>query len=139
MFASDFLRFLGFKGRAIKAVRKPAGWTKTTGPYGEIINADMLQCVHCRFSWEVVVGSGIERGFCSRCVGYTCGKPACMVCIPFEQRLENMEAGLDPLTPRPEMVSVLADVPGGVKLLVPAGAKAIGPHKRKLILPPGVR
>lgn len=107
MFTNDFLRFLGFKGRP-KAVRKAAGWTKTTGPWGEVVNGDLLQCVHCRHSWEVVVGSGISRGWCNNCVGYTCGNSLCIECVPFEQRLANIEAGIPALTPKPEMVSVLA-------------------------------
>jgi hypothetical protein len=60
----------------------------------------------------VVAGSGIERGFCSQCHdpprrnGYTCGRPDCMVCVTWEQRLENLEAGRHFLTPRAPQIAV---------------------------------
>lgn len=115
MFHGNFLRFLGFKGRP-RAVRKPDGRTRTTGPYGEVVDCDTLRCCHCGCHWEVVAGSGIERGFCTRCVGYTCGKPACMACVPVERRLENVEAGRPELTPSAEKVLV-PELPK--KLIVP--------------------
>lgn len=115
MFYRDFLKFLGFKGTPRAASGKHlAGHTKTTGPYGELIDADVLQCVHCRHTWEIVAGSGVARGFCSRCCGYTCGSRACMECVPYEQRLENEEAGLPRLTPRREQAAVLA-LPGVIE------------------------
>ena len=100
----DIGRWMGLQGKP-KAVPHPAGYTKTTGPYGEIVNCDTLQCAHCGCHWEVVVGSGRLRGFCTKCAdgkgsGYLCGAPACMLtCVPFEARLENIEAGRDVLTP----------------------------------------
>ena len=100
----DVLKWLGFKGKP-RAVRSPHGYTKTTGPHGEVIDCDVLQCCHCRFSWEVVAGSGRLRGFCRRCLGYTCGRPECMACVPFERRLENLEAGRDILMPGPVQVT----------------------------------
>ncbi len=119
MFRSDFLRFLGFKGKP-KAVRKPDGYTKTTGPYGELIDCDTLQCSHCRHTWEVVAGSGRLRGTCNRCLGYICGSPSCMSgCVTFEERLANHEAGRPELTP----AVIQASVPGSVltppKILLP--------------------
>lgn len=94
----DLLKWLGFRGKP-KAVRKPDGYTKTTGPHGEIVDCDTLRCGHCGAHWEVVVGSGRLRGFCSRCLGYVCGRPECMAdCLTVEQRLENLEKGLPELT-----------------------------------------
>lgn len=105
----DLLRWLGFKGKP-QAVRKPDGYTKTTGPHGEIVDCDTLQCGHCAGHWEVVAGSGRERGFCRRCLRYICGRPECMAgCLTSEQRLENLEAG------RPELwvpTAVQVSVPG---------------------------
>lgn len=90
----DLLRWLGFGGGKPRACRKPDGFTKTTGPYGEVIDCDTLQCCHCGGHFEVLAGSGRLRGFCSRHAGYVCGAPACMtVCLDKEQRLENLEAG----------------------------------------------
>jgi len=125
MLARDFLRFLGFKGRprGVLMGKHLAGHTKTTGPYGELVDADMLQCVHCSFTWEVVVGSGIERGFCHRCMGYTCSPRCAGFCLTIEERLENEEAGRPRETPRPERSAVL-EVPGVIvakpqKLILP--------------------
>jgi hypothetical protein len=107
MSPADFLRFLGFKGKP-KAVRSGlrSGWTVTTGPYGELVHADTLTCVHCQHTWEYVQGSGRRRGWCLRCHGVTCGAAACMACVPVDRRLENAEAGRPILTPRPDQVSV---------------------------------
>lgn len=94
-FVKNFKLFpwLGFKGTP-RAVRKPDGYTKTTGPHGEIVDADTLVCAHCGAHWEVLAGSGRLRGFCRRCMGYVCGQPACMaVCHTAEQKLENLDAG----------------------------------------------
>lgn len=88
----NLLKWLGFKGKP-SAVRKPDGYTKTTGPYGEIVDCDTLRCCHCGGHWEVIVGSGRFRGECRRCMGYTCGQPACMICHTWQQKLENLENG----------------------------------------------
>ncbi len=89
----DLCKWLGLKGKP-KAVRKPDGYTKTTGPYGEIVDADTLQCSHCGCHFEVVAGSGKLRGFCTRCMGYVCGQPFCMMhCHTAEQKLNNLEKG----------------------------------------------
>lgn len=116
-----------------QSVRKPHGHFQYTGPYGEIQDGDTLSCCHCGRHWEVRVGSGAERGFCTRCMGYVCG-PTCYECVPKERRLENVEAGRPLLTPTPATVCVpaLAGIdpstfevsPGG--LLVPAGVTATG-------------
>jgi hypothetical protein len=99
IFSKDFdlLKWLGFKGKP-KAVAKPDGHTKTTGPHGEVVDCDTLRCCHCGGQWEVVVGSGRLRGFCRKHMAYTCGRPECMVCMDAEQRLENIEKGLPELT-----------------------------------------
>lgn len=102
----DLPRWLGLKGRP-QSVRKPAGYTRTTGPFGDVVDCDTLRCEHCGCHWEVVAGSGRQRGFCNRCAGYVCGAPECMAsCVPVGQRLENVEAGRDVLTPRPTQIVV---------------------------------
>lgn len=65
---------------------------------------DMLQCVHCGGHFELRPGSGKVRGFCMRCNGPVCG-PQCAECVPFEQFLENREAG-KPDNHRPVRVSL---------------------------------
>lgn len=91
------LRWLGFDGIP-QAVRKPDGYTRTTGPNGEHVDCDTLQCCHCGGHFEVIKGSGRLRGFCPRHNAVTCGRSACMVCIDREERLENLERGLPELT-----------------------------------------
>jgi hypothetical protein len=58
------------------------------------IHMDVLSCVHCQMCWVVQIGSGRQRGYCSRCAGVTCGSKACCNCDgPMERRLELYEAG----------------------------------------------
>jgi hypothetical protein len=57
------------------------------------------QCVHCGGHFPIQPGSGKVRGFCCNCNGPICG-PKCLMCVPAEQQLENMEAGL-PIDHRP--------------------------------------
>ena len=70
--------------------RKPAGNVLITEPGMPAKEFDTLQCVHCGGQWQVVPGSGILRGFCTRCHGPFCG-PQCSKCIPHEKWLEQME------------------------------------------------
>lgn len=107
----DVFKFLGLRGQP-RSVRSPAGYTKTTGPFGEVVDCDTLSCSHCHGQWEVVAGSGKLRGFCNRCAGYVCGRPECMnQCLPFEARLENIEAGRHELTPVPTLFTVPGPTP----------------------------
>lgn len=94
------------------AARRAHGHFERTGPYGEQEEGDTLSCCHCSRHWEVRVGSGRTRGFCSRCCGYTCGAAACDVCVPVEARRKNVEAGRPVLTPTPPQILVpdLSDV-----------------------------
>ena len=66
-----------------------AGEFHTADPRtGRKIEGQLLQCVHCQFTWELKPGSGRKRGFCTNCMGPKCGKPECEVCIPVERRME---------------------------------------------------
>jgi len=64
-----------------------------------------LQCCHCGAHWEHRPGSGVVRGYCARCNGPVCG-PCCKECVPYMQRIENVEAGRPAMTPKPTMISV---------------------------------
>lgn len=57
-----------------------------------LFESDVHQCCHCQLTWQYKPGSGIRRGFCTRCGGVTCGKTACDTCYPHEQQLEDLEA-----------------------------------------------
>lgn len=70
------------------SVRNPHGNVLIDG----VTVADTLQCVHCNAHWIVRTGSGITRGFCTRCMGPVCG-PRCATCRPFERWLESVERG----------------------------------------------
>lgn len=128
--AGEFFRWLGFRGDRQQAVRRPHGHSRTTGPFGEVVDCDVLTCCHCGAAWEVVVGSGRARGFCPRChdsnkpgSGYTCGDFRCGECVPRERRLENVEAGRPALTPCPALAVVPARIEAVAvnKLIVPGG------------------
>lgn len=70
--------------------RRPSGSIIINGQ--EVANT--LQCVHGGEHFISRRGSGVTRGFCMRCQGPTCGSPDHDVCIPFEKRLDEYEAGL---------------------------------------------
>jgi hypothetical protein len=58
-------------------------------PHGALLDdgrevADLLQCCHCQYTWRLEPGSGRRRGFCTLCMGVTCGRPPCMECSPFK-------------------------------------------------------
>ena len=71
-------------------LRKAAGYSLVTSADGHVMQErDTLQCVHCHLHWYVKPGSGNQRGWCSRCLGPTCGKLTCQPCIPYERLLEQ--------------------------------------------------
>lgn len=55
--------------------------------------ASTKQCCHCGNHFLSVQGSGIRRGFCTRCMAMTCGNHACDCCMPFEKKLDLFEKG----------------------------------------------
>ncbi len=56
-----------------------------------IFEGNLRQCCHCSMVWIYKPGSGINRGFCSKCEDHICGKDVCFICYPAEQRDEDME------------------------------------------------
>lgn len=76
-----------------------------------VVTADTVACIHCGYNWVWQPGSGKRRGFCMKCNGLVCGRPACVQlgCVHREQLLDNIEAG-KPLNHTPISVSV----PGGI-------------------------
>ena len=61
---------------------------------GPEVQADLVQCCHCQNLFVYVVGSGTKRGWCTNCNGITCGCNECDVCVPWQQLIANMGAGL---------------------------------------------
>jgi len=75
--------------------RGPAGHFDIVGPLleGQVPEGETLMCAHCQKHWRLQPGSGMERGWCARCNGPTCGKKHCeTTCVPFERALELMES-----------------------------------------------
>lgn len=55
--------------------------------------ASTQQCVHCGSHEMILRGSGKKRGLCTKCGGFVCGRPDCMMyCIPYEAQIEWQEA-----------------------------------------------
>lgn len=40
-------------------------------------SGECRMCTHCGFHWEYQPGSGITRGFCTKCDGWLCARPEC--------------------------------------------------------------
>lgn len=80
---------------------KPAGYVLTSDPDSGQQRQEIpaYQCVHCGFTWTPQPGSGIERGWCMKCNGPICGRGCADSCVPKEQQLLNIEAGLPANTP----------------------------------------
>lgn len=73
------------------SVPKPHGTLIITDGNGVTTHADTLRCCHCQRVWVVMRGSGIRRGFCTKCAAVTCGAPECDPCAPWEKQLEGLE------------------------------------------------
>jgi len=51
-----------------------------------------IQCLHCGSHYQVIPGSGKQRGYCLKCKGFLCGKEDCLKdCVPYEARIEIEE------------------------------------------------
>ena len=68
------------------------GYAITTGLWGEVEEYDTFTCPHCNGVCVIRPGSGTQRGYCFRGNLPTCGREHCMTCIPFERKMEEMEA-----------------------------------------------
>ena len=81
---------------------------------GPEVQADLVQCCHCQRIFVYQRGSGNVRGFCMGCSGITCGCRACDVCVPWQQLIANLGAGLsyeEARAHKPITASVPCDVP----------------------------
>lgn len=75
---------------------------------GPVVTHDTVSCIHCGYNWVWQAGSGRRRGWCMKCAGIVCGRPACQQigCNGGQDRiLDNLEAG-KPLDHKPIIVSV---------------------------------
>ena len=60
---------------------------------GPVETAATLRCVHGGENFISIKGSGIRRGYCTRCAGVTCGNPNHEICSDWRKRLDEYEAG----------------------------------------------
>ena len=75
-----------------RTVRRPSGYGIVTLD-GKETDSETLSCCHCQFTWTVVPGSGLKRGWCFLCQGPTCGKRDCESrCAPWEKQVELTES-----------------------------------------------
>lgn len=79
----------------LPGIGKISGELITMPEEGKVTHQPTLMCCHCGNTWIAKKGSGKKRGLCLCCHGFTCGDPGCDNCVPFEQQLENVEAGRD--------------------------------------------
>lgn len=88
MRADEALQFPGSgKKFEVESVKNPGGGIMIDGQHV----ADTLQCCHCGRHWVPIKGSGRVRGWCTRCHHVTCGNSECMECVPYEQKIAQME------------------------------------------------
>ena len=71
----------------------PNGVLITTLPDGREIHIDTVRCCHCQRHWVWTPDKIKQLGFCTNCTGFTCGSPECALCVNWEQKLDNREAG----------------------------------------------
>jgi hypothetical protein len=60
---------------------KPDGQIIIVGE-GPVVEHDTKQCCHCGGHFIIRRGSGVRRGWCTRCQGVTCGGERCWECRP---------------------------------------------------------
>jgi hypothetical protein len=112
------------RSRSLRAARDRRSGVVVSKPYdgSREIQFDTWQCVHCSLTQRHEPGSGRLRGYCLRCPGFVCGRPACVRrgCVSKEQELDLMSRGVpwDQVSSDlvPVVVAVPAGVPGGIIL-----------------------
>jgi len=75
-------------------MRNPQGYGVVFGPSGVIDEHDTTTCGHCNGVNKIIHGMRAEDmgGLCKLCMKLTCSKCVDGPCIPFEKKLEQMEA-----------------------------------------------
>jgi hypothetical protein len=80
-----------------KSLLAPHGYSRLETEDGAVVMMNLYTCCHCQATWEAEVGSlggKLAGGYCGKCDGFFCKNPDCRrLCVPWEQRLENIEAG----------------------------------------------
>lgn len=76
--------------------------------------AQTLCCCHCNKHFLNVRIPGKARGWCMNCEKPVCPDVACDECVPFMQKIENMEQGR-PIGFKPTWAHVTVDPPKGAE------------------------
>ncbi len=73
--------------------RKASGYIIMDDGNGPVETAATVQCCHGGEHFISIKGSGHIRGFCTRCMGVTCGVPAHNICSDWRKRVDDFEKG----------------------------------------------
>jgi hypothetical protein len=73
--------------------RKASGFILMDDGNGVIETACTLRCVHGGEHFISIKGSGTRRGFCTKCMGVTCGSPAHDEHYDWRQKIDDYEKG----------------------------------------------
>jgi len=76
-----------------KPERKASGHIIMTDGNGAMQTADTLRCVHGGEHFISIKGSGHVRGFCTRCMGVTCGSAEHNICYDWRRKIDDFEKG----------------------------------------------
>lgn len=78
-----------------------AGYECVSEADGKRVEHDLKKCVHCGNIWRKRPGSGIERGFCTHCMGDCCSPQCGAKCYPFEKKLMDESKALQIMNDNP--------------------------------------
>ena len=71
---------------------RPQGWACATGP-DQHVERDTITCAHCNAIQVVEPPPAVPKsGFCRLCMKHICSRCIDKACLPFEKRLERIEA-----------------------------------------------
>lgn len=73
---------------------RPGGYSIATDLGGRVTETDTTTCCHCQTITHIAPKMPPDKmgGWCRMCMAATCVKCADKACVPFERKLERMEA-----------------------------------------------
>lgn len=75
-------------------MRNAQGYAVLSGPNGAVEEIDTFTCCHCNGIVHVRAGVKPDElgSWCTLCGKMHCAKQECQACVPFEKKMERMEA-----------------------------------------------
>ena len=75
-------------------MRNAQGVGIITGPNGQKTEIDTFTCCHCNSIVHVPTGSKPDDfgSWCTMCHAMHCSRNGCQTCVPFEKKMERLEA-----------------------------------------------